>query len=312
LAGDKVKIECAESTLYCLQRQVGPDGMLRLPGLEPVTVATLTYEEAAEKVAEELMEANILPAPNLRILGCPGQSKVVTVSGVVKNPGNQILREGMTLSEILTGSQPYDYADLEDVRVDTLESGIHHVDSVNNRFLVRTGDRIVVHARKSVAPIWVLGGVERPGEMPWTESLTASAAVMGAAGLNAEGTTTGWVCLRHGQKLLLNDPSAQISFGIQPGDILVVPSKNPQAVAVIGQVTTPARTAWHTGLRLKEALAGASEISEGVGDGLIEIWSTTDKLGLKLTVEFHGRKPKKNPIFELGDVVIVKQPHHLN
>ncbi|MEA3402581.1 MAG: SLBB domain-containing protein [Armatimonadota bacterium] len=106
---------------------------------------------------------------------------------------------------------------------------------------VRAGDVVVVPER---SPVFVIGAVNTPGELPPQQADTVSRAVVMAGGLAPDADASGAYVLRAGEQIqvdlpaLLDEGDASADLPLEPQDALVVP-RRPQMVHVVGQVNTP-------------------------------------------------------------------------
>lgn len=168
---DLLLVSILESPELSREARVGADGSLNLPLLERVTVLGLTLSEAEDLLEKKYREAGILNDPTITITVKDLQSKPVTVSGAVRNPGvfqvngqSRLLRmisqaggitdeAGTSVQVIRVGTTSRDdivSVRMEDVRNAVLEANIP----------VYGGDIINV---QPAGAVYIMGAVNRPG-----------------------------------------------------------------------------------------------------------------------------------------------------
>lgn len=168
---DLLHVSILESPELSREARVGADGSLSLPLLDKITVQGLTLSEAEDLLEKKYREAGILNDPNITITVKDLQSKPVTVSGAVRNPGvfqvngqSRLLRmisqaggitpeAGTTVQVIRAGTTSADnilHVRMEDVRNAVLEANVP----------IYGGDIINV---QPAGAVYVMGAVNRPG-----------------------------------------------------------------------------------------------------------------------------------------------------
>jgi len=80
------------STNYAVQ----PDGTIDFPYLGSVEVDDLSPHQVAERLEERLLEGGVLVHPHVSIVVTDYTSRVISVTGAVRNPGNYPVTPGLT------------------------------------------------------------------------------------------------------------------------------------------------------------------------------------------------------------------------
>ncbi|HEX8445346.1 MAG TPA: polysaccharide biosynthesis/export family protein [Sphingomonas sp.] len=228
-AGDLLTISVYRSPDLQSSVRVGTDGAITFPALGNVTVAGLTADGIADKLASGLKKRGILVAPSVNVLVAEVRSKVVMVMGAVGRPGEVPLdRPGLSLAAVLaragaafgTGSGivtvkggQSDAAASEQFRISDLVSGARDRDA-------RPGEILVV---ESAPTIYVSGEVGRPGAYPLEPGMTVGQAVALGGGITPRGSK-GRIRVTHKAPDGTATEAKKVNFDtpVQPNDLIYV------------------------------------------------------------------------------------------
>jgi polysaccharide export outer membrane protein len=185
----------AQAPLFQQGLRVGADGKVTVPLVGPIRAEGLTATELEQAIAQRLVSAGILRAPQVSVLIAEYRSRVVAVIGSVERPGlYPLTRPGATLADLVWAAggpnreagRVVEFVPAEEAQRD--RSPIHlDLETLLSRApdgtapspLARAGDVISLQPAGSVL---VDGWVEKPGSYPATRGLTVSGAVAAAGG----------------------------------------------------------------------------------------------------------------------------------
>jgi len=230
--GDVVRLTCEEEPSLNKEYTITRDGLLVLSFIGAIPVAGLTEQEAAQKVAAELIEQRIVQTATvtLKRQGASEQQAPIRVSGAVESPGEVPGREGLRLSDVLKIARPTSSADLSRVEVTTAQdeklrfnfSLVTPTDDSQNP-LLRPGDRVFLPIVELRQEVLVLGGVQRPGAYPLESEATLAMMIEKAGGISSLGDSTRIRIERTGRAAqLINLQAVPPDFLLMAGDRIVV------------------------------------------------------------------------------------------
>lgn len=251
--GDRIRIACEESPAICVDRPVSTDGIVSIPGIGGLVVAGHELVNVEADIRALLRKSGV-PNPHVQVLLLPSSGRPVEVFGQVSSPGELPIAKGMTLAQVLAVAQPSSGADLEHIQIESSSGAIQLFDSTSGDIELRSGDRVTVPVLTTPNDILVLGGVTRPGAVPFKKSLTLGDCLRAVGGLSGHGDPTAIAVQRGKTRVALRSP-ADSSFEIRRGDVIRV-GLTPEMsyVPVSGAVVHPGAVAFHKGMTLTQII----------------------------------------------------------
>jgi protein involved in polysaccharide export with SLBB domain len=173
----------SRSTLYT----VSDGGWLDFPlAGGPIAVAGLTTAEIQARLASELKRRAVDEGAQLTVGVRQYSSHMVTVTGLVNNPGTRVLkREIVPLYLIIAEVQPRgEAAQLTVVRGGTTGPALDLYDPAALNFNIQPGDVINVTSRQQ--EFYYIGGrINHPGQKSFQPGITVLQAILAAGGVNS-------------------------------------------------------------------------------------------------------------------------------
>lgn len=252
------------------QLTIGRDGQVQLDNVGPVTIAGLTFTEAAALIKARVEEANIGVQASVSM----GQLRSINVfiAGEAKYPGMYAVSAMTTVTQALfVAGGISDIGSLRDIRIqrsgnqigrfdlyDLLLKGDNSGDSQ-----LRHGDVVFVAPLQAVVEIG--GEVNRPAiyEVKAGETVQDLLRMAGGAKPNAHIKDVVMERInRQGVKQLSNldlTSGASLTSPLQNGDMLqlaAISNRVENEVVLAGAVVRPGRYAYKTGMQLKDLIRG--------------------------------------------------------
>lgn len=169
--GDRLRMICEEEPTLNQVYTVTDDGLILVDFIGVVEVAGLTPTEAAQRIADRLVDDRILRSATVTITILEQELGSIAFSGALSVTGLTPFRAGMRLSDVISLAGPLSTANLAAIRIlrksgDMLTVNFNP-DSLDNEFnpVLVEGDEIFVPMTERTGHISVLGGVESPGEI---------------------------------------------------------------------------------------------------------------------------------------------------
>jgi protein involved in polysaccharide export with SLBB domain len=296
--GDSVELRCPESARYCIRRTLSPAGEILLPDLPPVNIAGSTPFDAAQLLDQVLERSGRLSDARLEIRAIEGHALTVSVSGLVSHPETRYLSPGMTIPELLAEAGLQPGADAGRVIVTPVDGIPRAVNLLSSSTVLHPGDHVEAIARIAHSEVFVIGGVEAPGAIPFEPGMTVAQAVNRVGGVSGVGRAGQWR-VAHARKAYVTLGDGPDATGVQlsAGDTLEVPLTEPMtALSVIGAVVTPSRVEFRKGLHLSAVLRAAGGLRPDAIAAGVAIRSADGKV----TTAASG-----DPILKPGDWIIV-------
>ena len=230
--GDRVRVSVFQSPELSTETRLAENGNATLPLLGEVPLAGATVTEAEHRVAQGLLRARLVRAPQVTIEVTEIRAHQAAVLGFVVHPGRYPLESSAThLSELMAqaGGTTPDAADL--ITVSGTRNGKPMRMTVDFRQLTTGADRehdIVIRNNDIVyaprAPqVYVYGEVQRPGTVRLEPGMRVLQALAAAGGLTLRGTQRGIRVSRPGPDGQLVQTTPGLQAVLQPEDVVYVP-----------------------------------------------------------------------------------------
>jgi len=250
-------------------------------------------------------------------------TEVITVTGAVKAPGRFPLQGQNCLSAVIASAQgATPTGDLEHVGV--IRSDGERL-TVNLKQALETGDRSldielragdIVTVPDAAYHVSILGTVTSPGQYPITSS-TRIADVLAAAGGLREGAAPGSCQVLRGTgavavqlERLLVDKMPEENILLQDGDTIMVESRAPAVITVLGEVVKSGNFPLQAGSRLSRAIAQAEGFSEKADTARVQLVRGGGQQDYDLTPMLRGESITQDPEIQDGDLIVVPEAHY--
>lgn len=266
--------------------------------------------------------------PNDLVTLLPNKLIRIWVLGMVKQPGEIRVREGMSLYQALANAGGY--AVPEQVSQDELRITVRRGPDVlsfapapsvpHEPFVLQSGDTILVEPPKTIR-FTVGGEVERPDAYETREGVSVLSAVTAiGGGVTDEGNAQGILLFRGAEVLVVSiaeERAKQLPMPIQDGDAIYV-MRNESYIYVLGEV----RDAGRKLIRSEEKvdLAKSLALAGGLNErgSLRRVYVMRPEAGKMKVRQYNldeylkDGKKESNPDLQPGDVVLFGQPKGLN
>ena len=249
--GDELEVTIFSASDLSAHGRVDNDGDIFIPLLGSTHVAGLTSTEAAQAIATNLQQKNILNHPQVAVFVKEYTAGQISVVGEVNKPGVysavgahrllDILQMAGGLTDKAGNSITISHRGTTDPT--TIDFPKDPVAMANNNIELQPGDTVIV---PKAGIVYVLGEVYRPGGYASNSSagftvLQVMAAAGGPTHLASEGKTT---MMRRNADGLQEIPvplgkmlrGKQADIAVQPNDILYVPSSKIKSVLSLGEI----------------------------------------------------------------------------
>jgi len=252
------------------QLTIGRDGQVQLDNVGPVTIAGLTFTEAAALIKARVEEANIGVQASVSM----GQLRSINVfiAGEAKYPGMYAVSAMTTVTQALfVAGGISDIGSLRDIRIQRSGNQIGHFDLYDlllkgdnsGDTQLRHGDVVFVAPLQAVVEIG--GEVNRPAIYEVKAGETVQDLLRMAGGAKPSAHIKDVVMERvnrQGVKQLSNldlTSGASLTSALQNGDMLqlaAISNRVENEVVLAGAVVRPGRYAYKTGMQLKDLIRG--------------------------------------------------------
>lgn len=295
--GDTVQLICAEESSINRDYRVTSDGLILVDFLGAVKIADLTEQQAADKIAKQLLDEKILKKATVNIKLVNPDIKLVKFSGAVKVGAETPWRANLKLSDIIRLAEVLPDTDLSRVQVKSESGAVQIADTTKGEDpLLKPGDEITFFVKTGTNPVqptdppidpnipvkpgdtaqvMLKGKVTLPGNYDLSPNMTVRELLIKCGGF-LEGADLNSITLeRSGAKRTLRLP-ADNDFVIQAGDIISVDERTRPKVFVIvdGSVKRPGRYEIEEGTKLSAVIKLAGGFNEGARTDKIKIYST--------------------------------------
>ncbi|HWP31812.1 MAG TPA: SLBB domain-containing protein [Fimbriimonadales bacterium] len=260
--GDVVVLKCIQEPKLDGEYRVSEKGEIVLPIIGGINIQGLTEKQAAERIAKTIIEKGVSQQATVSIT--LKAREPIRYGGAVRNAGEVAYREGISLKDVITRAEPTVVADLTAIRivrpggeVRTVDYTLFEKGNPEGNPLLYPGEEVFVPLKVAGLEVLVLGAVNRPGILIFTEGLTVEEAIRKAGGLRRDGDPKAIELARNdGTKKKINMDSEEAELLLQPGDQITVGMREiTDYIYVRGAVTRPGLVPFTEGLTLLEALA---------------------------------------------------------
>jgi protein involved in polysaccharide export with SLBB domain len=314
--GDRIRMSIPEEASLSKVYTITADGLMLVDFLGAVQVANLTLREAAERITTRLLNERILrkATVGMEFLNEPATAeKSVRVSGALKNKNPIAWVKGMRLADVIRIAGVENNADLSRITIIKADKSQAAIDftkynPANNGSNpeLAAGDEVQVPVRSGtiITPpippvenpnqgggittppitnpaggfVYVVGGVNRPGPVPFKPNMTLAQAIADAGGFSARGDKAKVKVEKLDRSSLNFDLSAGGETNVlQPGDQVVIEIVGGRRfVQVNGSVGSPGLVEFTDGLTLSQAIARAGGLAGNTQPGDVVITSALD------------------------------------
>ena len=296
---DIVVVHCESETQLNGRYRVLSNGSINIPALGRFVVVTRT-NVLVKKMIESKIAENTGVLDHVQVKFESDRSSAVTITGAVKSELLLAAPRAMSAKDLLSLVEVMESGD-----VGTAESF-----DINGRpnplnGMVRPGDRIRIPIERSRPQVYVLGGVLKPGSIPFHEGMTIKSALDMAGGISPRGNAKR-IFIQRDVQIGPLDMQVSGEVKLQRGDSLRVEmATEAQYIAVIGFVKKPIMVEWSPTLTAKAAIKQAQGVLNPKNFIVVRSVTKVNKPEVKIRWSDFDRDKKKDIILEPGDVVDV-------
>jgi protein involved in polysaccharide export with SLBB domain len=288
--GDSIRVVVASEASLGGDFRVENDGTVQIPRLGALKVAGHMQSDAAKTIAKRIQDQKLLKRADVAVYITGRKVRSVVINGAVTTQGQQPIKDGTLLSEILEGANPVAGADLSRVAITHADgtsqtvdyrkfrNGVTNTTDVNPS--LQEGDRIYVYSSvPTEGTIRVSGEVKDQSRLvlPLTSGMTVGQALQLVGGVTDYADRGNIYVSRAGQRLpvpyddiLRRTPGKDIV--LQDKDEIDIPRLDkPRQITVAGAVRDPKSESLLSRLTLLEAVAGAGGPQDGAQQGKVEL-----------------------------------------
>jgi len=230
-AGDSVRITVFQNPDLTTETRVSAAGTITFPLIGEVSLAGLTRENAAARIAEQLRDGKFVRRPQVSVEVTKVRSRQISVLGEVARPGRYpldgarirltdvialaggITQQGADTVTVVTGGQG------ETKRIEVNLPAMYRSGNFSRDIEVRSGDSIYVPR----APVfYIYGEVRRAGMYRLEPGMTVAQALSVGGGLTDRGTERGLAIRRRASDGKAHEIEARLSARVEPGDVIYV------------------------------------------------------------------------------------------
>ena len=244
-----------EPQLSQLRLVVGPDGNVTVPVVGVIKAEGLTPDQLGQEIAKGLKEKKWLKDPQVQMLLIEVHRPKVSVTGNLNRPGAYDFKDGDTVTQAIASAGSYMESAALDKATLTRKTGevvnidlykLYFKGDMTQNLTLRNGDTIYV-PEDTVRKIYVLGEVQRPGQYPLKENMTALSAVSLAGGpIQDRGKLKGTMVIRGDpakpERIAVNitkmigtgDLSQDVA--LKPGDVVYVPKSSKPSLRDVADI----------------------------------------------------------------------------
>lgn len=319
MPGEVVILTCAEEPELNGEYTITQSGLILLKFIGAVEVAGLTEQQASEKIAKILVEQQILVKATVTLARKDNKPTPVRYGGAVRLSGELPYTEGLTLKDVLEVAQPTSVADLTQVRITRATGEVGTIDytqflagNMAANPLMRPGDQVFVPLKVASLEVLVVGAVNKPGLVEFTEGMTVKDAIELAGGLRSDANAR---AVEHRSVDVRVDIIDLESSGseakLKPGDTIAVPIREVrETVYVRGAVARPGLIPYTPGMTVSNAVKDASPFENARLDRVKIVRRSLDRPVQNISVNVRNIWEEKTEDVVLipGDIVEVPYP----
>lgn len=302
--GDRIEVASDSEPRLCRVVDLARNGSVSLPLLGSINAANLTLGKLEDLINQKLLADGRAVQVHIRRKLNP--QAPISFAGALRYSGEISWAPGRRLSYVLSLATPTDYAELRQVEITDGEDGVLRIDASAVDFagsprdaLLRPGDRILVPVAKVSNEVFVLGGVNRPGSVPFSDGLDPSKAIDAAGGLSGHGNPNDVWMERNGRRL----PGLP---ALQRGDVLHVGLvEERQFVSVQGAVMRPGIVQFHDGMTLSQVIEAAGGVTFKADEAHVEVKSLLGRSDDRYDLRAIKNKKRKDVKLRASDIVDV-------
>jgi len=226
--GDGLSINVYDTPELSIEARINESGEINYPLLGTVMLDGLTEIQAADKIAKQLKQKNLIKDPNVTVTVDTFQSRRVTVVGAVPNPGEYFLSDQRSVTDLLgkAGWIKPDGADYllltrkENGQEKQMRLSLSDVTSGPQRSMqVQAGDVLFVPKEEK---FYIQGAVKEPGAYRLTENMTVIEALSIGGGLTPRGSRSRIELKRRDDAGKVKSYDAELEDAIKPNDTIYV------------------------------------------------------------------------------------------
>jgi protein involved in polysaccharide export with SLBB domain len=260
--GDVIKVVCEEMTGsgdYPLDRF----GNANIAFIGKVNLAGLTEIEAAAMIAKQLETKGIAARATVTVKLLASKDAPILYTGAVEKGGEIAPRKGLKLSDLIPIAQPTSAADMKKIRITSRDGLVlvvnHAAGGEGSNPELRSGDQVYFPLVDRAQEVYVLGGVARPGRLPFKGSLNTKEALEAVGGVLPHANS--WrarITKPNGEEWPLDLSEDGREIQLEPGDVITVPLVDKQRfVTVSGAVVRPGPVELRFGMAWEQAIEAA-------------------------------------------------------
>lgn len=285
--GDVVVLKCIQEPKFDGEYRVSEKGEIVLPIIGGINIQGLTEKQAVERIEKAIIEKGVSQQVTVRV--SLKAREPIRYGGAVRNGGEVSYREGISLKDIITLAEPTVVADLTAIRLARPGSEARTVDytlfekgNPQGNPLLYPGDEVFIPLKVAGLEVLVLGAVNRPGILFFTEGMTIKEAIQKAGGLRRDGDPKAIELMRKdGTKKKINIDSDESEL-LQPGDQITVGMREiTDYVYVRGAVARPGLVPFTKGLTVLQTL-GESQPFENARLDRVKVYRKQEGGGTKM------------------------------
>ena len=209
---------------------VSAGGTIAFPLIGEVRVAGKTSRQIEALIRERLIAGKFLKDPQVRVNVAQFKSQSVAVLGQVRNPGKYVIVGASNVLDIIAeaGGLTAEAGDKillvkrsagEREKSLAIDMRNFNIGDFSRNHEVSTGDVLIVPKADS---FYIYGEVRSPGLYRLERDMTVMQALSVGGGLTDRGTQKGLVISRRDRSGKVNEVRADLTDGIQPGDVIYV------------------------------------------------------------------------------------------